>query len=184
MCQRDDAWKNLTFERSALIASASPVLDAARTAAGGWSTTYARGNSPLNSSGTGTTHTSATSGWLKRWPSSSAGATWKPRTLINSYRRGWSVLVIVPGEVPYHLETIDNIDVALSIVFDLITRTDPSTNLRLQGYQCLLCLQKAYPSSRNVSAVLGVQRYTMSGDGQESLTPLGSPSTRAHWKGS
>ena len=74
----------LTFERSALIASASVVLDAARTAAGGCSTMYARGNSPLNSSGTGTTHTSATSGWLKRWPSSSAGATWKPRTLINS----------------------------------------------------------------------------------------------------
>ncbi len=88
---RDDMLQlmiSLTFETSALIASASAALVAARAAAGGCSTMYARGNSPLNSSGTGTMHTSATSGWLKRWPSSSAGATWKPRTLINSYRRG------------------------------------------------------------------------------------------------
>jgi hypothetical protein len=104
--------------------------------------------------------------------------------LINSYRRGWSVLVLVAMEVPYHLEAIDNIDVALRIVFDLITRTDPSTDLRLQRYKCQQSLRKAYPSSRNVSAVLSVKRYIISGVGQESLTPLGSPSTREHWKGS
>jgi hypothetical protein len=69
-------------------------------------------------------------------------------------------------EEPYYLEAIDNIDVALSIVFDLITRTDPSTDLRLQRYQCQQSLHKAYPSSRNVSAVLSVKGYTISGGGQ------------------
>eukprot|EP00962_Isochrysis_galbana_P058538 scaffold31695_cov118-Isochrysis_galbana.AAC.4 len=34
-----------------------------------------------------TTHASATSGWPSSSPSSSAGATWKPRTLMSSFTR-------------------------------------------------------------------------------------------------
>jgi hypothetical protein len=64
--------------------------------------------------------------------------------------------------VIYHLEAIDNIDVTLSIVFNLITRADPSTDLRFQRHRCQQSLWKAYPSSRNVSAVLSViMSYTI-----------------------
>ena len=54
--------QSLTLDSSALRASASAVLDAARTAAGGCNTMYASGSSPLKSSAIGMTHTSATSG--------------------------------------------------------------------------------------------------------------------------
>ena len=57
-----DILRSLTLHKSALMASASAVLDAARTAAGGCNTMYASGSSPLKSSCTGMTHTSATSG--------------------------------------------------------------------------------------------------------------------------
>jgi hypothetical protein len=96
-----DSLQCLTLDSSALRASASALLDAARTTAGGCNTMYASGNSPLKSSGTGTIHTSATSGWLKRCPSSSAGATWKPRTLINSWRWKQPVSAILSNEGGY-----------------------------------------------------------------------------------
>ena len=50
-------------------------------------TTHAFGRSPSRSSGTPATAASATAGWLTSTASSSAGATWKPRTLISSLRR-------------------------------------------------------------------------------------------------
>ena len=38
--------------------------------------------------------------------------------------------------VPHYLETVDNIDIALSVVFYLITRADPSTDYVLQIHPC------------------------------------------------
>jgi len=41
----------------------------------------------------------------------------------------WIVSIKNPSAgVPYYLETVDNIDIALSVVFYLITRADPSTD--------------------------------------------------------
>ena len=54
-------------------------------------TTHALGRSPLRSSGTPATQASATAGWLVSTASSSAGATWKPLTLISSLSRPVSV---------------------------------------------------------------------------------------------
>lgn len=55
------------------------------------------GTSPLRSSGTPMTHTSWTSSCARRWPSSSAGATWKPEHLMSSLMR--SVMVSIPDSV-------------------------------------------------------------------------------------
>ena len=76
-----------TLNIASLILSFSfLVLSASiRASASVFSTMKAIGTSPLKSSGTPITPASPTSGWSKRWPSSSAGATWKPRTLNISY---------------------------------------------------------------------------------------------------
>ena len=72
----------LQLETKLALASTSVALDAARTAAGGWSMMYARDNPPPNSSCTGSLGRRT----CRRHRSGSRGgfqfsrATWKPRT--------------------------------------------------------------------------------------------------------
>ena len=73
-----------TFSIDFLIALTSSGPFVVRAAASELSTMNAIGTSPQYSSGIPTTPTSATSGWSRRCPSSSAGATWYPRHLMSS----------------------------------------------------------------------------------------------------
>lgn len=120
-----------TLINDALILLASSELLFARSAARVSSTTKAKGTSPLYSSGMPTTHTSATSGWSRRCPSSSAGATWKPLTLRISYFLGVSGLEGYHLLDMHNLQTVDDKDVTRSRKFDFIACPNPTIHKRL-----------------------------------------------------
>lgn len=100
----------------------------------------AKGTSPLNSSGIPMTPASATSGWSSRRPSSSAGATWKPRTLKISWVKGKhgerysekakakSVCLREAGKHGRgtHLQTINDIRITIFLDHHFVTRANPS----------------------------------------------------------
>ena len=97
----------------------------------------ARGNSLLNLSGTGTIHISATSGGSRDGPQVRQGDLGNRRldqllqTMVVSMKDSSMGSFVSPL-----IERIDNIDVTFSIVRNLITRADPSTDWSLQRRQC------------------------------------------------
>lgn len=92
----------LTFMIDCLVRASSLESLFMRSTAAAVGTTNARGISPLYSSGRPTTQTSVTSGWSRRCPSSSAGATAERSGCLNEVgrRADTDLGILEPSEAP------------------------------------------------------------------------------------
>lgn len=112
-----DWWINLTLKMLSWTFLRTFASFLACEAIWGLRTTKANGSSPENSSGIPMTAASATFSCPKRWPSSSAGATWKPLTLINSYTR-FHQLRTANISLRY-LDSVDDEEISVFVEADL-----------------------------------------------------------------